>query len=264
MVAGDWIKMRTDLRDDPAVISVAAALGIDEDAVVGKLHRFWSWADQHTVDGCAKSNAAAVTQSWLDRYVGAPGFSAALADAGWLTISDSCISIPKFDSHNGETGKRRSLTARRAAKRRAGECANSNANSNAPGVTKSAPRSESEKTSSDVSDAFAGVTEQTLRDDTELAAWHSRVSARPRPVVSPSEAGLLFVFAAAERAIAKGREPVRLFATMFRKGKSGDISNADQDRARSRLTAMQSRAPPEDVAAMLQGFGKHQNGDSAP
>ena len=38
-MAGDWIKMRIDIADDPAVIGIASALDITEDEVVGKLHR---------------------------------------------------------------------------------------------------------------------------------------------------------------------------------------------------------------------------------
>ena len=33
-MAGDWIKMRVDLGDDPAVIQIAASLDISEDEVV--------------------------------------------------------------------------------------------------------------------------------------------------------------------------------------------------------------------------------------
>ena len=133
-MAGDWIKMRDSLRDDPAVISIAHALGIDEDTVVGKLHRFWSWADQHTTDG----NATGVTAAWLDRYVCATGFANALANAGWLLVGDSGLSIPRFDRHNGESAKERGLAAKRAAKYRA----KSNANSNGSGVTSALPREE--------------------------------------------------------------------------------------------------------------------------
>ena len=35
-VAGDWIPMRTDLAEDPAVIAIAAATDLDEFAVVGR------------------------------------------------------------------------------------------------------------------------------------------------------------------------------------------------------------------------------------
>ena len=36
-MAGDWIKMRNDLGDDPAVVLIAAAIDSTEDAVVGKV-----------------------------------------------------------------------------------------------------------------------------------------------------------------------------------------------------------------------------------
>ena len=111
-MAGDWIKMRTDLRDDPAVISIAAELGIDEDTVVGKLHRLWSWADRQTVDG----NALGVTETWIDRYLGVTGFALSLVNVGWLSLLEDGLEIPNFDRHNGQSAKRRALTARRVAR----------------------------------------------------------------------------------------------------------------------------------------------------
>ena len=111
-MAGDWIKMRVDLADDPAVIGIAAVTGLDEDTVVGKLHRLWAWADRQTTDG----NAPAVTKTWIDRYLRAEGFAEAMVSAGWLNAKSGGITFPKFDRHNGETGKQRALTAKRVAK----------------------------------------------------------------------------------------------------------------------------------------------------
>lgn len=102
-MAGDWIKMRTDLADDPAVVSIAAELGKCEDTIVGKLHRLWSWADRHTIDG----KAAGITSIWIDRYVTCKGFSKSMESAGWLTIGDGYVEIPNFERHNGESSKRR-------------------------------------------------------------------------------------------------------------------------------------------------------------
>ena len=48
-MASGWIPMRHTLRDDPAVIAIAAELGITEYEVVGRLHSLWSWADQQLV-----------------------------------------------------------------------------------------------------------------------------------------------------------------------------------------------------------------------
>jgi len=102
-VAGDWIKMRVALRDDPSVIGVAEATSLDEDTVVGKLHRLWSWADQHTTDG----RAAGITPRWVDKYLGFTGISDALVSAGWLVFEPGYMILPAFDKHNGSSAKSR-------------------------------------------------------------------------------------------------------------------------------------------------------------
>lgn len=102
-MAGDWIKMRTDLRDDPAVVLIADRLGIEEDLVVGKLHRLWSWADRHTTDGCA----VGVTYKWVDRYVACQGLADAMESAGWLAMDGNKLVLPGFDRHNGVSAKKR-------------------------------------------------------------------------------------------------------------------------------------------------------------
>ncbi len=106
-MAGDWIKMRVDLGDDPAVVQIAARLDTTEDEVVGKLHRLWSWADKHTTDG----TAPAITGRWVDRYVGCSGFADAMSSAGWISFSDAGVLFPSFDRHNGESAKRRGEAA---------------------------------------------------------------------------------------------------------------------------------------------------------
>lgn len=113
-MAGEWIKMRNDLAEDPAVISMAGALGVDEDLIVGKLHRLWSWADRQSRDG----HAVGVTQKWIDRHIRCDGFAAAMAQVGWLAIDSSGISFPNFDRHNGETAKTRALGTKRKQKQR--------------------------------------------------------------------------------------------------------------------------------------------------
>ncbi|TWT29320.1 hypothetical protein KOR34_52300 [Posidoniimonas corsicana] len=137
-MAGDWIKMRSGLCDEPEVIALAACTGLDEDAVVGKLHRLWAWADQK----CADGNAPGVTTSWIDRYVRADGFAAALVEVGWLESTESGVRFPKWERHMSKNAKRRALTATRAANHRTKRNAESNARSNAPRVTKGAPREE--------------------------------------------------------------------------------------------------------------------------
>ena len=114
-MAGDRIKMRNDLPEDPAVIGIAAILSIDEFSVVGRLHKFWAWADRQSRDG----HAVGVTKAWIDRYVHCDGFASALESFGWLAVTDRGISIPNFDSHNGESAKARCTATKRQQKSRA-------------------------------------------------------------------------------------------------------------------------------------------------
>lgn len=102
-MAGDWIKMRQDLHEDPAVVQIALLTDIDEDSVVGKLHKLWCWADKHTTDG----TAPAITKTWVDRYVSKSGFAEAMTVAGWISFSDSGVLFPSFDIHNGHSAKSR-------------------------------------------------------------------------------------------------------------------------------------------------------------
>ncbi|BAM66463.1 hypothetical protein [Xanthomonas citri phage CP2] len=133
-MAGDWLKFEKDTLDKPEVFAIAEALGIDPDAVIGKLMRVWSWFDSHTVDG----NAARVTSSLLDRVAGVPGFIAAMALEGWATIETSGVALPHFDRHNGETAKQRALTAKRVQKHKA----KGNDAGNDAGVSGALPREE--------------------------------------------------------------------------------------------------------------------------
>ena len=106
-MAGDWIKMRVDLADDPAVISISNDLGVDEDQVVGKLHRLWAWADRHTTEG----EAVGITERWVDKYAGHAGFAAAMVKVHWLSFNDVGVVFPNFSRHNGESAKKRAEAA---------------------------------------------------------------------------------------------------------------------------------------------------------
>ena len=113
-MAGDWIKMRTNLDTDWRVIEMAGHLGIPELHVVGCLWKLWTWADQHTLDG----NAIRVTSVTLDRFTGVTGFAEALRKVGWLEGRDNALSFPRFAEHNGQTAKNRAETNKRVAKHR--------------------------------------------------------------------------------------------------------------------------------------------------
>jgi hypothetical protein len=113
-MASDWIPMRINLAFDPAVIAISARLGLDEYSVVGRLHRLWGWANDNLTDGHAKG----VTPSWVDTFVGIPGFAVAMAEAGWLTLRSGAVSFPNFDRWNSQGAKQRILATRRKANER--------------------------------------------------------------------------------------------------------------------------------------------------
>lgn len=116
-MAGDWIKMRVDLIEDPAVIEISSDLNVDEYAVVGRLHKLWSWADRHCITGHAKS----VTFVWINKYVDLPGFAECMLKVGWLEKKGSGIEFPKFDRHNGKSAKTRAEATERKRKERENE-----------------------------------------------------------------------------------------------------------------------------------------------
>jgi hypothetical protein len=108
-MSASWLKIRHDLADDPAVIQLSEAVQIEDDAVIGKLFRLWSWADRHTTDG----HAAGVGLRWVDRLTRCDGFGAALVRVGWLVEGDGGLSFPRFDRHCSDTAKARALANER-------------------------------------------------------------------------------------------------------------------------------------------------------
>lgn len=117
-MAGDWISMRHDLPDDPAVIRIADACDISRQHVVGCLHSVWTWFDKHTTNG----KAPGVGPSHVDDLAGVPGFADAMIAAGWLRTTGDALSIPKFKAFMSQSAKTRQLTARRVARHRQRKC----------------------------------------------------------------------------------------------------------------------------------------------
>ena len=108
-MAGDWIKMRGNLWDDPRVAAIVDATDSSEAAVVGGLYWLWAAADQHTEDGFMPG----LSLRQIDRKTGVTGIGAALVSVGWIVEEDGGIRILRFDEHNGASAKRRCLEAKR-------------------------------------------------------------------------------------------------------------------------------------------------------
>jgi hypothetical protein len=137
-MAGDWIKMRTNLWTDGRVRLLARLLKCNVATVTGVTFRLWSIADQHSIDGVLNGYDAAA----INDEVGVPGAAEALSDEriGWLVIESDRVIIPRFNEHNGESAKRRAQeNARVRAWRKAQKC---NGFGNAATVSKPVTREE--------------------------------------------------------------------------------------------------------------------------
>jgi hypothetical protein len=110
-VAGDWIKMRGNLWDDPRVAKLCDLTGKAEATVIGALYWLWATADQHSADG----ELPGLTAAQIDRKTGVKGFGRALIAVGWLAEDDEGVTIARFGEHNGASAKQRALTAKRVA-----------------------------------------------------------------------------------------------------------------------------------------------------
>lgn len=134
-MAGPWLKIECSTPDKPHMLAITAAMGWDDpDLAFAKLFRLWRWFDQHTIDG----NAAGVTPALLDRVIGVTGFVQAVANVGWLVVTESGIRLCRFDEHNGDTAKNRAQTAKRVAEHKSNAKGNGECNANT--VTKTVPR----------------------------------------------------------------------------------------------------------------------------
>lgn len=109
-----WIKIETSTPDKPEICSIATHLKLDEDTVMGKLVRLWSWAELNRID----PNDLGVTKEFLDKVVGRKGFAAALMQAGWLIETEGKLSFPNFKRHNSPVAQNKALTAKRVARHR--------------------------------------------------------------------------------------------------------------------------------------------------
>lgn len=116
-MAGDWIKMRGNLWDDPRVARLCDLTDSGEAAVIGGLYWLWATADQHSSDGVMPG----LTLRSIDRKTGIPGLGDALVSIGWLINEPEGVRIVRFEEHNGTSAKKRCVTAKRVANHRSND-----------------------------------------------------------------------------------------------------------------------------------------------
>lgn len=142
-MAGDWIKMRGNLWDDPRVARLVDLTDSSEAAVIGGLYWLWATADQHTADGLMPG----LSTRQIDRKTGVRGLGQALVDIGWLIDHEDGVRIVNFEDHNGASAKKRAQTAKRVANHRIGNAdeTTNDESRNASSVTGALAREREEK-----------------------------------------------------------------------------------------------------------------------
>lgn len=113
-MAGEWIPVDCNLGMKPEVLEVAAATHEPIEVVVGRMVRLWSWAWHVTADGTIR-----VPLAMLGTVAGGDeAYWQAVERAGWLVVSDDCITIPGWEERFSNAAKRRLLDARAKSVRR--------------------------------------------------------------------------------------------------------------------------------------------------
>lgn len=138
-MAGDWIKMRTNLWDDPRVSRLCDLTCESEAAVIGALYWLWSAADEHTEEGIMPG----LSLAGIDRKTSVKGIGAALVAVGWLAEHPEGVRIVRFKEHNGSSAKRRCSESRRKMSARDADNERTESGSGEDGLQQScAPRED--------------------------------------------------------------------------------------------------------------------------
>lgn len=204
-MAGDWIPIRVDLMDDPAVIEISNACGLDEHGTVGRLVKLWSWANRHLITGHDKS----VTESWIDRFLSTPGFAAAMLSAGWLASRSGQITFPKFERWNSQGAKRRLLAAKRQQSKRSQEC-------HAASVTKTLPEKRRVKKKTNTEEP-PNPQSQTATNSADDQPWDKAVCPLPHDGGEFTKAWGEWVLMRAAKKVPVTNRIARLTIEKFRK-----------------------------------------------
>lgn len=161
-MAGDWIKMRTNLQSHPKVVRILSATASDKFRVIGGLHSVWAVFDAHSEDGVLTG----YTPDLLDHIIGWEGFSKAMESVSWLMFDGiETLTLPEFTEHNGQSAKRRAEDQKR--KKDARKCPQSVRNLSAVDEDKEWTREREEKKEQKTApkvDLLGGIDEQVAKD----------------------------------------------------------------------------------------------------
>src|SRR5581483_2237700 len=262
-MAGDWLKMRTRLAEERAVLQLCELTDLDEFAVIGRLHAIWSWAGEHTSIGEVRD----VTLKIIDRIARRENFGDAMLSVKWLEIvPEGGIRFPRWKKHNDKAARQRHLAAQRAARAREKKRALQRDAERDASVTSHAPREEKRREEKNINTGsrkragvFENVTAERLADTAWLVGWFEDASTRRKPVVGNSEANLLRVIGAAVRSLeVDDGNPAAVFVTIVAEALWANITAAQEDRAIERLREYRnsSSGANSELAALASSVAK--------
>ena len=110
-----WIKIEVSTPDKPEIRAAARMCNCSKQRAFLAFFELWSYFDHHTATGFI----AGVTIDDLDDIAHLSGFGQAMEQVGWVSQSETGITISNWERHNGESAKKRALNQKRNQKYRA-------------------------------------------------------------------------------------------------------------------------------------------------
>lgn len=282
-MAGDWIKMQTDLYRDPKVIIIADEMAgpdnplahyinqnmqrdmtvtsnVMRNAVVGALVSVWGVARQQGHRDCDDLCIDGATFEVIDYIADMPGFGSAMSSVGWLIEDASGLVFPRFfEEHNVDPTDQKKA-ANRDRQRRYRE-RKRNVTGDVTGdvtVTHRVEKSREEKSKKKTGTAgvLSLVSQEMLADPKRVLDWFRKASTGKQKVLKPTETNKRCIVHLAQRVLRdpKVEDPVKVFVANVR-DKNLKITNAEEDRAIETIKLIE-RGPPKERDSDLSSRSK--------
>lgn len=239
-MAGDWIKMRSDLFTHPKVVRIASALKADTLRTVGGLMSVWCLFDAHSEDGYLDG----YTPEVLDAHLRWDGFADAMMAVGWLDEKyGSGLALPRFDTHNGQSAKRRAQDADRKREIR---------KTSASEADKKRTREEKRREDisvTDVTDKKQARASLALPDWLPSEQWAGFVEMRKRIKAPLTDRAITLTIGELEKLRAQGQDPGAVLDQSVANGWKGVFQIKGQAQGARRMP------PPDDFSKIDYGKG---------
>ena len=111
----NWIKVNSNLRTSPKLVTVASRLSVTPVTALGAICTAWMLADEHAGESGLLKH---INLQTLDTMIGVDGLAEAMAFVGWLEETEDGVQFVDYQEHNGSTAKTRALAQRRQSRKR--------------------------------------------------------------------------------------------------------------------------------------------------